>query len=196
MVVGIFIFASCNSSSRITYKPSSQQILIKKFKSKMGDQTIESEQLLTLSCVSGGYLSAFKKEPIDFHYSFGEYYQDAKKLISIQAQAYGKDKTNQFSVELKKLKSDFELTYTSPIRNHKSNTISDSLFKLVPEKIEDANYPEMIAFDFNFTDLFEMKEYPEEIKVIITIKWIDAQKTVDYIVKKSKYIPNKISLKY
>jgi hypothetical protein len=196
LIVGIFILVRCNSSSRITYKPNNQQILIKKHQMEMGSKTVEVDQQLWIHCVGGGYLSTLKKEPFDLHYTFGEYFRDAKKLVSIQAKAYRKDKENQFNIELTKLKSDFEFTYTTPIQINKSTTLTDSLFKLIPEKIEGTNYPEMIIFDFKYTDHFEMKEYPDEIKVVFNIKWTDAEKSVDYVVKKTKYVPKKISIKY
>jgi hypothetical protein len=196
ITVCLYLLTRCSFGPKITYQPENAEILIKINKSIYGHQEIENEQKLWIFSVGGGYLSTFKKDPFDLHYTFGEYYDDARKIISVNARVFKKDASNQFTIELEKEKTDFELEYAIAGQIHKSKIVADTLFKLVPEKITESNYPEDIVFDFKYDIDFKMENYPDELKVQITIKWIDSEKTVDYIVRKAEYKGNKINPKF
>ena len=186
----------CSSSSKITYTPSSAEFVVDTFKYFAGQQPFAIPQHLSCFTVGGGFLNQFKNDPFDVNYIFSEYFQKAQKIISIRSEIYAKDKNNEYTIKLPKIYSTVKLEYFDGKTSVKKTIQADSLFKEIPSSLPELNFPESNAMGFTLEDKFKMEDYPQEIKIIFTIKWKDGEKSFNYLLSKKQYQANKFNPKY
>ena len=186
----------CSSSSKITYAPSNMEFVVDTFKYYAGQQPFAIPQVLSCFTVGGGYLSQFKNDPIDVNYLFHEYPEKAKKLISVSAAVFKADPNNKFTIPLTKIKAEAKMEYYNGTSLEKKNPDPLNLLKSFPDTIPGYSLPKFIALDFTFSDKFKMEDYPQELKIVFTIKWTDAEKKFEYTLTKEQYQSRKLNLKY
>jgi hypothetical protein len=195
LVGGIFFF-SCKNEKKIIYTPKDLEFELKKISIDYGERVIEQTEYLRIYTYANtdNYFVEQKKGVLEASTLLTVYSASSRDLISVNTNIFKKGAGNEFSVELQREKApEFLFEYSSLHLNLKETKMPKNLFSLVPDSLPS----EVYSFDFKFTEKFLMNDYPDELKILLTIKTRKGEEVFEQILKKGDFKEKKMfDLKY
>lgn len=190
-LVGGFFFFSCKNEKKINYTPKDLEFQLKKVSLNYGESVAEQTEILRIYTYANtdNYFIEQKKGVFLTGTMLTVYSGSSRDLISVNTKILKKGAGNEFSVELQREKApEFLFEYTSVHLNLKETKMPDNLFTLIPDSLPSEVYP----FDFKFTEKFQMNDYPEELKVVVTLKTSKGEEVFEQILKKGDFKEKKM----
>jgi hypothetical protein len=193
-LVGGFFFFSCKNEKKIIYNPKDTEFVVKKYPFQIGEAVVEKKEYLRIYTQRRDYFTESKKEGFEVEVLLTNSAASAYDLISVTTKVLKKDAGNEFSVELPRENDPvFYFGYPGYNLELEEMKMPENLFTLVPDTI--AN--KIASFNFRFEDKFQMNDYPDELKILVTIKSRTGEENFEKILRKTEFKPRKMfDIKY